>query len=51
MCIRDRFTRLYVLTPDAAAYARNFMLVFAAIWPFSGMEMTGMIAVLRAGGF
>ena len=44
------FTRLYVLTPDAAAYARNFMLVFAAIWPFSGMEMTGMIAVLRAGG-
>jgi len=44
------FMRLYVLTPDAAAYARNFMLVFAAIWPFSGMEMTGMIAVLRAGG-
>lgn len=44
------FTRLYVLTPDAAAYARNFMLVFAAVWPFSGMEMTGMIAVLRAGG-
>ena len=29
---------------------RNYMLVFAAIWPFSGMEMTGMIAVLRAGG-
>lgn len=44
------FAGFYVLTPDAAEYARNFMLVFAAIWPFSGMEMTGMIAVLRAGG-
>ena len=44
------FVGLYVLTPEAAAYAKNFMLIFAAIWPFSGMEMTGMIAVLRAGG-
>ena len=44
------FVGLYVLTPEAAEYARSFMLVFAAIWPFSGMEMTGMIAVLRAGG-
>lgn len=44
------FVNLYVLTPDCAAYAKNFMLIFAAIWPFSGMEMTGMIAVLRAGG-
>lgn len=44
------FTNLYVLTPEVREYARNFMLVFAAIWPFSGMEMTGMIATLRAGG-
>lgn len=44
------FVGFYVLTPETAEYARNFMLIFAAIWPFSGMEMTGMIAVLRAGG-
>lgn len=44
------FVGFYVLTPEAAAFAKSFMLVFAAIWPFSGMEMTGMIAVLRAGG-
>ena len=30
--------------------AYRFIAIFAAIWPFSGMEMTGMIAVLRAGG-
>ena len=25
-------------------------MIFAVIWPFSAMEMTGMIATLRAGG-
>ncbi|MBE5972247.1 MAG: MATE family efflux transporter [Lachnoclostridium sp.] len=44
------FVNLYALSAEAAVYARTFMLIFAAIWPFSGMEMTGMVAVLRAGG-
>ena len=44
------FVGLYALEPDAVVYATNFMLIFAAIWPFSGVEMTGMVAVLRAGG-
>ncbi len=44
------FVNLYALSPEAAVYARTFMLIFAAIWPFSGVEMTGMVAVLRAGG-
>lgn len=44
------FVNLYILSPESAAYAKNFMLIFALIWPFSAVEMTGMIAVLRAGG-
>ena len=44
------FVGLYALEPAAVVYAANFMLIFAAIWPFSGVEMTGMVAVLRAGG-
>lgn len=44
------FVSLYALDPAAVVYAANFMLIFAAIWPFSGVEMTGMVAVLRAGG-
>lgn len=44
------FVEIYSLSPDAAVYAKTFMLIFAAIWPFSGVEMMGMIAVLRAGG-
>ena len=44
------FVGLYALEPSAVVYAANFMLIFAAIWPFSGVEMTGMVAVLRAGG-
>ena len=44
------FVSLYALSSEAAVYARTFMLIFAAVWPFSGVEMTGMIAVLRAGG-
>lgn len=31
-------------------YARQFMAVIAVIWPFSLLEMTGMIGILRAGG-
>ena len=48
--VRGPFLSLYNLTPEAAGYARQFMLVIAAIWPFSMLEMTGMIAILRAGG-
>lgn len=44
------FVNLYILSPESAVYAKNFMLIFALIWPFSAVEMTGMIAVLRAGG-
>ena len=28
----------------------QFMAVYAVIWPFSLLEMVGMIAILRAGG-
>ena len=44
------FVGVYSISPEAVVYAGNFMLVFAAIWPFSGVEMMGMISVLRAGG-
>ena len=44
------FVNFYLLSTEAAEYARNFMFVFAALWPFSGVEMTGMVGVLRAGG-
>ena len=44
------FIGFYALSPEAVAYAGTFMMIFAAIWPFSGVEMTGMVAVLRAGG-
>ena len=44
------FIGFYALSPEAVVYAGTFMLIFAAIWPFSGVEMTGMVAVLRAGG-
>ena len=44
------FVNFYLLSAEAAEYARHFMFVFAAIWPFSGVEMTGMVGVLRAGG-
>ncbi len=50
LCVGSAFVGIYDLTPDAAEYARWFMVIFAMIWPFSGMEMTGMIATLRAGG-
>lgn len=47
---RTPFLSLYRLEPDAVAYARQFMAVIACIWPFSLLEMTGMIGILRAGG-
>lgn len=47
---RGPFLSLYNLEPDAVAYARQFMAVIAVIWPFSLLEMTGMIGILRAGG-
>lgn len=47
---RTPFLSLYNLEPDAVDYARQFMLVLACIWPFSLLEMTGMIGILRAGG-
>lgn len=47
---RSPFLNLYALSPLANYYAKNFMLVIAIIWPFSAIEMTGMIALLRAAG-
>lgn len=47
---RDPFLSLYNLQPDAVSYAKQFMLVLGCIWPFSALEMVGMIAILRAGG-
>ena len=48
--IRPVFLSLYSLTPEAESYAMQFMAVYAVIWPFSLLEMVGMIAILRAGG-
>lgn len=47
---RDAFLSLYSISESAETYAKQFMLVMAFIWPFSFLEMTGMIAILRAGG-
>lgn len=47
---RGPFLSLYKLDPAAVTYARQFMVVIALVWPFSLLEMTGMIAILRAGG-
>ena len=47
---RTPFLSLYNLEPDAVAYARQFMGVIAFIWPFSLLEMVGMVGILRAGG-
>lgn len=48
--VRGPFLSLYSLTPEASGYAMQFMAVYAVIWPFSLLEMVGMIAILRAGG-
>lgn len=44
------FTKLYQMTDETRTYAMQFMAILALIWPFSGVEMTGIIAILRAGG-
>ncbi len=44
------FTKLYRLTDETRTYAIQFIAILALIWPFSGVEMTGIIATLRAGG-
>lgn len=44
------FINIYTLTEETRLYAMRFIMIFALIWPFSGLEMTGMIATLRAGG-
>lgn len=44
------FINIYTLTEETRVYALRFIMIFALIWPFSGLEMTGMIATLRAGG-
>jgi len=50
LLVRGPFLSLYNLEPDAVAYARQFMGVIALIWPFSLLEMVGMVGILRAGG-
>lgn len=50
LLVRTLFLSLYKLEPEAVLYARQFLLVIALIWPFSLLEMTGMIGILRAGG-
>lgn len=47
---RGGFLSLYRLEPEAVGYARQFMVVLALIWPFSLVEMVGMVGILRAGG-
>lgn len=48
--IRTPFLRLYSLDPDAVNYAHQFMTIISLIWPFSLIEMTTIVAILRAGG-
>ena len=38
------------LFASSAVYANTFVLIIAAVCPFSFLEMTCMIGVLRAGG-
>lgn len=46
----DLFISFYSLTDATRAIReRIYLRSLLAIWPFSGMEMTGMIAVLRCG--
>ncbi len=49
-CVKGVFLSMYTLDPDAVIYARQFMTVISFIWPFSLLEMVGMISILRAGG-
>ncbi|MCD8371014.1 MAG: MATE family efflux transporter [Clostridiales bacterium] len=50
LLVRQPFLDLYHLDAETRAYASVFVVIIACIWPFSGMEMTGLIATLRAGG-
>lgn len=50
LLVRGPFLSLYNLESDAVTYARQFMGVIACIWPFSLLEMVGMVGILRAGG-
>lgn len=47
---KHSFLSLYNLTDETVLYAGLFITILALIWPWSGLEMTGMIAILRAGG-
>ena len=47
---KEAFLSLYSLDAAARTYALQFMNVISCIWPFSMLEMIGMIAILRAGG-
>ncbi|MBR2676639.1 MAG: MATE family efflux transporter [Solobacterium sp.] len=48
--VRKPFLSMYALDSDAVSYAEQFMTIISFIWPFSLIEMVGMIAILRAGG-
>ena len=48
--VKEPFLSMYALDSDAVSYARQFMTIISFIWPFSLIEMVGMIAILRAGG-
>ncbi|MDD6346842.1 MAG: MATE family efflux transporter [Lachnospiraceae bacterium] len=50
LVFRGPFIGIYSLDPAAAAYADAFLLIIAAVCPFSYLEMTCMIGTLRAGG-
>lgn len=50
MAVRDIFIGFYDLNSEAVSYARQFISLIALIWPFSMLEIVGMIAILRAGG-
>ena len=43
---RSPFLSLYNLQPDAVNYAKQFMLVLGCIWPFSALEMVGMVPLM-----
>ena len=48
--VRPWFLSLYSLDQEAYAYGMQFMTIISFIWPFSVLEMTTIVAILRAGG-
>jgi putative MATE family efflux protein len=42
--------RLFRVSPDTLAYARNFLLVSAAMFPFKALSIVQIVGILRAGG-